>query len=30
MNKLLLQSEDFITGCMSQAAKGEPPVFAKL
>lgn len=30
MNKLRLQSEDFVTGCMAQLSKGDPPVFAKL
>jgi len=30
INKLNLLSEDFVTGCMAQAAKGETPVFAKL
>jgi len=30
INKLNLQSEDFVTGVMAQASKGDPPVFAKL
>jgi len=30
MNKLYLQSEDFINACVAQQSKGDPPVFAKL
>lgn len=30
MNKLLLQSEDFVQACMAQLVKGDPPVFSKL
>lgn len=30
LNRLNLQSEDFITACMAQATKGEKPVFSKL
>ncbi|XP_063707041.1 delta(3,5)-Delta(2,4)-dienoyl-CoA isomerase, mitochondrial [Culicoides brevitarsis] len=30
MNKLYLQSEDFVNACMAQATKGDPPVFSKL
>lgn len=30
MNKLYLQSEDFINACVAQQSKGEPPVFSKL
>lgn len=30
MNKLYLQSEDFINACVAQQSKGDPPVFSKL
>lgn len=30
INRLNLLSEDFVTGCMAQVSKGDPPVFAKL
>lgn len=30
LNRLNLQSEDFVTACFAQATKGEKPVFAKL
>uniref|UniRef100_A0A336MTE1 Delta(3,5)-Delta(2,4)-dienoyl-CoA isomerase, mitochondrial n=1 Tax=Culicoides sonorensis TaxID=179676 RepID=A0A336MTE1_CULSO len=30
MNKLYLQSEDFVNACVAQQSKGDPPVFSKL